>query len=133
VAVALGGGIMSGFAVLLLVFRRFLPALYSDSAEVIALSAALIPIAAAFQLVDGVQVVGAGVLRGMGKTRPAAVFNAVGYYALALPIGYWLAFHAGLGLVGIWWGLCAGLAAVAVLLVFWIRVRGPARVDARVV
>jgi MATE family multidrug resistance protein len=132
VALALGGGVMTAFAVLFFAFRRLLPSLYSDSAEVIALSAVLLPIAAAFQLADGVQVVGAGILRGMGKTRPAAVFNAVGYYVLALPAGYWLAFHTDLGLAGIWWGLCAGLTVVALLLVLWVHWRGPARVDARV-
>ncbi|MBZ0112212.1 MAG: hypothetical protein K8J08_07125, partial [Thermoanaerobaculia bacterium] len=68
-----------------------------------------------------------GILRGMGQTKPAAVFNLVGYYGLALPLAYWLAFPRGMGLPGIWWGLCLGLATVAVCVTLWIRSFGPAR------
>ena len=42
-----------------------------------------------------------GILRGMGRTRPAAVFNLVGYYVLALPLAGYLAFGRGLGIVGV--------------------------------
>jgi len=70
--------------------------------------------------------VGCGVLRGMGRTRPAAVFNFFGYWVLGLPLGGWLGLRAGWGLAGIWWGLASGLAFVAILLVAWVRFRGPA-------
>jgi MATE family multidrug resistance protein len=113
--------------------RWWLPSLYTRDAAVIASCAALLPIAAAFQLFDGVQVVGGGILRGMGRTRPAAVFNLVGYYVLALPLAWWLAFPAGYGLPGMWWGLALGLAVIAMALVAWVWLRGPGRVDARVV
>ena len=93
----------------------------------IAVTASILPIAAAFQIFDGTQVVCCGVLRGMGRTRPAAWFNLLGYWLLGLPLGYWLAFRSGWGLHGIWWGLCLGLAIVAVSLVLFVRARGPAR------
>jgi MATE family multidrug resistance protein len=93
---------------------------------VIALAAAILPIAAAFQIFDGIQVVGCGVLRGMGRTRPAAIFNLLGYWVLGLPLGGWLGLRAGWGLAGIWVGLALGLAFVATLLVAWVRWRGPA-------
>ena len=88
--------------------------------------ASIFPIAAAFQLFDGTQAVASGVLRGMGRTVPAAVFGLLGYLALAIPLGYHLGFRREWGLQGIWWGLASGLAFVAVLFVVWIRVRGPA-------
>ena len=94
---------------------------------VVALAATLLPIVAAFELFDGLQVVGSGVLRGMGRTRPAALFNLVGYYALGLPLAAWLGRPERLGLVGIWWGLALGLAVVAGLSVVWVARRGPAR------
>jgi multidrug resistance protein, MATE family len=103
-----------------LLLRGVLPALYSADPEVRQLATAILPIAAAFQLFDGTQAVGGGVLRGMGNTRPAALVNLVGYYALALPLAWWLTFPGGLGLVGIWWGLALGLAIVAGLLVVFI-------------
>jgi len=133
VGFVLGGAVMTVSAAAFVFGRWWLPSLYTRDAAVIASCAALLPIAAAFQLFDGVQVVGGGILRGMGRTRPAAVFNLVGYYVLALPLAWWLAFPAGYGLPGMWWGLAAGLAVIAVALVTWVWLRGPGRVDARVV
>lgn len=129
---ALGAAVMATFALVFMIGRGVLPRIYSADAAVLAACAALLPIAAAFQLFDGTQVVGGGILRAMGRTRPAAVFNLLGYYALALPLGYMLAFRAGFGLPGLWWGLAAGLAVVAGLLLTWVARRGPAKVDARV-
>ena len=91
------------------------------------MTATLLPIVAAFELFDGLQVVGGGVLRGMGRPRPAALFNLVGYYALGLPLAAWLGRPERLGLAGIWWGLALGLAAVAGLSLAWVALRGPAR------
>ena len=133
VAFAMGGGVMISFAVLFITARYALPTIYTDESAVIVLAATLLPVAAAFQLFDGVQVVGSGILRGMGQTRPAALFNLVGYYVLALPLAYWLAFPLGMGLTGIWWGLCLGLVVVAILLLGWVAIKGPGKVDARVV
>jgi MATE family multidrug resistance protein len=93
---------------------------------VIAAAAGLLPIAAAFELFDGLQCVGGGILRGMGRTRPAAVFNLIGYYVLAMPLAGFLGAPERLGLQGIWWGLALGLAMVALFLVLWIWRRGPA-------
>jgi MATE family multidrug resistance protein len=131
VALALGAAVMTASAALFLAFRHELPRLYTPDAAVGALAASILPIAAAFQVFDGTQVVGCGVLRGMGRTRPAAVFNAISYWLLGIPLGWWLGLHAGWGLAGIWWGLCIGLALVAALLVGWIRVRGPAHAALR--
>jgi MATE family multidrug resistance protein len=131
VALSLGAGVMTASAVLFLVFRHGLPRLYTPDASVGALATSILPIAAAFQVFDGTQVVGCGILRGMGRTRPAAVFNAVSYWLLGIPLGAWLGLYAGWGLPGIWWGLCIGLAVVAVLLVLWIRVRGPGHAAVR--
>ena len=91
-----------------------------------AVAAAILPIAAAFQVFDGVQVVGAGILRGTGATLPAACFNLLGYWVLALPLAWWMAFARGWALAGVWWGLALGLMIVALSLLAWVRFRGPA-------
>lgn len=130
VALALGCGVMAVAAVGLVVGRRFLSELFTDDPVVIGLCAAILPIAAAFQLADGAQVVGSGVLRGMGKTVPAALIMLIGFYGVALPLAWVLAFRAGAGVVGIWWGLAGGLAIVALLLVLWLRRHGPASLAA---
>ncbi len=126
VAFALGGGVMALFALLLVAGRWLIPGWFTPDAAVIALAATLLPVVAAFELFDGLQVVGSGVLRGMGRTRPAALFNLIGYYGLGLPLAAWLGRPGRMGLVGIWWGLALGLAAVATLSVLWIARRGPA-------
>jgi multidrug resistance protein, MATE family len=126
VSIAMGAAVMSFSAASFVLFRHWLPRVYTPDAEVIAACAAILPIAGAFQIFDGTQAVGCGVLRGMGRTRPAMVFNLVSYWVLALPIGFWLALRRGWGLAGIWWGLAAGLGLVAISLVVWIHARGPA-------
>jgi MATE family multidrug resistance protein len=130
VAIAMGAGVMTLSATLFVVARFQLPRLYTPELDVVALCAAILPIAAAFQIFDGVQVVGCGVLRGMGRTRPAAILNLIGYWLLGLPLGAWLGLRAGWGLGGIWWGLAIGLAVVATGLVAWVHWRGPATATA---
>jgi MATE family multidrug resistance protein len=127
-ALALGVGVMALCGLAFYVFRGSIGRLYTDDAAVLALVATCMPVAAAFQVFDGAQVVASGILRGMGNTRPSAIANVVGYYVLGLPLGYWLTFELGFGLPGLWWGVALGVAAVAVGLVAWIALRGPARV-----
>ena len=83
---------------------------------VIALAVSFLKVAAAFQLVDGAQVIGAGMLRGLHDTRWPLLFALVGYWVVGLGIGSWLAFGADWKGVGIWIGLATGLASVAALM-----------------
>lgn len=132
VALGMGAGAMGVAALFLLATGTWVPSLFFDDVSdpevvpVLALCGAILPIAAAFQIFDGTQVVGCGILRGMGRTLPAAAINLIGYWALALPLAYWMTFRLGWGLRGVWWGIALGLALVAVgLLAFLVR-RGPA-------
>jgi MATE family multidrug resistance protein len=83
---------------------------------VIGLAVQFLLVAAAFQLVDGAQVIGAGMLRGLHDTRWPLLFALVGYWVVGLGIGVWLAFGRDWRGVGIWVGLASGLAAVAALM-----------------
>uniref|UniRef100_A0A832I2H8 Multidrug-efflux transporter n=1 Tax=Eiseniibacteriota bacterium TaxID=2212470 RepID=A0A832I2H8_UNCEI len=122
-AIAVGAGFMVLSAAALTLAPGPLARAYTPDAEVVALAALLIPIAGVFQVFDGVQVVSIGVLRGVGDTRTPLVVNLIGYWVLALPVALWLAFRAGLGPVGLWWGLVAGLMIVAVVLLARVRAR----------
>jgi MATE family multidrug resistance protein len=97
---------------LVTLFLRDAPA----NAATIALAVSFLKVAAAFQLVDGAQVIGAGMLRGLHDTRWPLVFAVVGYWVVGLGIGAWLAFAADWKGLGIWIGLASGLASVAVLM-----------------
>jgi multidrug resistance protein, MATE family len=123
VSLGMGALVMTVSAFLFAVVPRLLARVYTFDREVIDMAATLLPIAALFQIFDGIQAVGCGVLRGVADTRAAAVINLVGYWVLGLPIGLVLAFHSAMGPRGLWWGLTAGLATVALLLVARIRRR----------
>ncbi len=89
--------------------------LLTDSDGVVNAVVALFFVVAVFQIADGLQAVGAGLLRGAADTRFAFWANLLGHWAIGLPIALWL--KPRLGVVGLWWGLSAGLFCVAVALV----------------
>jgi MATE family multidrug resistance protein len=117
-AFASGVGFMALSALVFALFPEPLARLMGTPAEVIPIVVPVLMVCAVFQLSDGVQGVGAGVLRGTGDTRFTFLANMVGHYVVGLPIALLLGFGLKLGVVGIWWGLCAGLTAVALAL-FW--------------
>jgi multidrug resistance protein, MATE family len=117
----LGVGFMSLTAVLFLTVPEALASMYTEDAALIAIAASLIPIAGVFQVLDGLQAVGAGVLRGMGDTRVPLAAMLAGYWLIGVPVSAYLGFHTGLGPVGLWWGFVAGLAAVALFLLLRVR------------
>jgi MATE family multidrug resistance protein len=119
----LGGGVMIVFAALFAAFPEALARLYTRDPAVIAMTAALLPIAAVFQVFDGVQVVAVGVLRGAADTTFPAGIALVGFWIVGLPAGWALAFPGGLGPRGLWWGLTIGLIAVASLFLARIALR----------
>jgi MATE family multidrug resistance protein len=118
-----GVGFMAVSAVVLLAIPEALARMYTRDAGVLAVAGVLIPIAGVFQVFDGTQVVGSGILRGIGDTRAPMVVNLLGFWLIGLPVSLWLGFRTPLGPAGLWWGLVAGLAAVAVFLLLRIRTR----------
>lgn len=117
-AFASGTCFMMMSALMYALFPRELAHLMGASDEVLPLVVPLLMVCAVFQISDGIQGVGAGVLRGAGETRFTFYANVVGHYLVGLPVALVLGFGLKLGVVGIWWGLCAGLTAVALAL-FW--------------
>jgi len=122
-ALACGGSFMAMTAVAMLVLPRAFARVYTSSPEVIAVASALIPIAGVFQVFDGMQVVSAGVLRGVGDTRAPMLVNVLAFWMVGMPVSLWIGFHEHRGVVGLWWGFVAGLAAVALFLMLRVRVR----------
>jgi MATE family multidrug resistance protein len=116
----IGVAFMAAMAVVIWAIPRPLVTLFIDdvpeNAAVIGLAVSFLRVAAAFQLVDGAQVIGAGMLRGLHDTRWPLIFALVGYWVVGLGVGAWLAFSADWQGVGIWVGLASGLAVVAALM-----------------
>lgn len=89
---------------------------YTRDAAVIATAVNLLVFAAIFQFSDGIQAASNGALRGLKDTKVPALLTAVSYWAIGMPIGWWLAFSRGMGAAGLWLGLIAGLSVAAVAL-----------------
>lgn len=109
---------MSVTAILFLIFNHWLPWLYTEDKSVIVIAAQLLIIAALFQLFDGAQVIGLGILRGMGDVNIPTIITFLAYWVIGIPVGYILGLHFNMGVFGVWYGLVAGLLTAAVLLYF---------------
>lgn len=112
-AILMAAGIMAIFGSCFIIFRNLLPLLYIDDPEVISLASSLLVVAAIFQISDGVQATGLGVLRGITDVKVPMLISFVAYWILGFPIGYILGFIFKLGAVGIWIGLLTGLTVAA--------------------
>ena len=117
VSIAMAAAFMGATALFMLVAPGLLAGWYLGAASpALPLAASLLRIAGAFQVFDGIQVTASGALRGLKDTRVPMVLAALGYWGIGFFLGRHLAFAEGLGARGLWWGLCVGLAAVAVSL-----------------
>ena len=117
-----GMGFMSITALIFLAAPRLLASLFTGDGAVIAVAGLLIPVAGVFQIFDGAQAVGAGVLRGLGDTKAPLIGMIAGYWLIGLPVSLLLGFHTPLGAAGLWWGFVVSLGTVAIFLFFRIRV-----------
>lgn len=106
----------------------YLDATHPETPAIVELAAGLLFYAGLFQLMDAMQVIGLGLLRGVQDTRVPMILAAISYWVVGMPVAYALAFVLGLGPAGLWLGLVVGLNFAAVLLMrrFW---RGFARGD----
>lgn len=125
-AVICGVGVMCLSATAFVFAPEWLARRYTDEQATLNVAVSLIPLAGAFQLFDGAQAVTSGVLRGTGDTRVPALLHLLAFWGIGVPLGATLGFYTGLRERGFWWGLVAGLAAAAMLLMTRavIRFRG---------
>lgn len=107
---------MSLTALLFVFANNLLPFIYTEDTAVIGIAAQLLIIAGFFQLFDGTQVVGLGVLRGIGDVNIPTLITFVAYWVIGIPLGYLLGITLNMGVNGIWYGLTFGLLTASVLL-----------------
>lgn len=128
-ALRVSGAYAALCTLVLLTLSEPLARAFTDDEALIATTRTLLLIAAAFQIVDALNVVGRSVLRGAGDVRWAAVVGVVAAWLCTPPLTLLLGYGLGLGAVGGWIGLCAEIAIGAALI--WHRVlRGRWRVIA---
>ncbi|MCX6150063.1 MAG: MATE family efflux transporter [Ignavibacteriales bacterium] len=119
---------MALFALIFIVFRNALPTIYISDNEVISVTATLLVIAAFFQIFDGSQAVGLGILRGLTDVKIPTAITFIAYWIIMIPAGYILAFKFQFGIQGIWSGYILGLVASAFLLNIRFNVRSKKKI-----
>ncbi|MXV38560.1 MATE family efflux transporter [Flavobacteriaceae bacterium Ap0902] len=120
-AIGMSAAFMLMCGVAFILFRNILPELYLENQEVLNIAASLMIVAAFFQLSDGIQVTALGALRGMQDVQVPTLITFVAYFAIALPLGYYLTVPRGMGALGMWIGLGLGLTVSAILLLIRFR------------
>ncbi|MDE4191186.1 MATE family efflux transporter [Phaeobacter gallaeciensis] len=92
-----------------------------DKPQILLIGAGLLAAAALFQLMDGMQVVVLGLLRGVQDTGVPMVIAALSYWVVGIPASYLFGFTFGWGGVGVWYGLALGLSCAGFFLLirFW--------------
>ncbi len=113
--------IMGFFGLMFFLFRDFLPTLYINDVEVIEIAASLIVVASFFQVVDGLQVVAVGILRGLTDVKATMIIAFISFWTVGLPVAYLLGFTFGFGVIGIWVSLVVGLWLAAILFILRFR------------
>ena len=114
--------VMGSFGVLFLLFNDHLPVIFSAHAGIIHLASQLLLIAAMFQLFDGLQVTVIGILRGLEDVKVPTLITLIGYWVIALPLAYFLAFTLKMETFGIWIALLVSLVFVATCALWRLRV-----------
>lgn len=112
-------------AVLMIGLRNYIPILFTEDQEVIAIASQLIVVAGLFQYADGLQAVGAAMLRGITDVKVPMMIAFIAYIVVGLSVGLICAFPLHMGAVGIWIGFICGLALAAIC--FHIRFRWKCR------
>ena len=102
-------------ALIIFLFPRFIIGLYTNNPEITAIAVNILFIVGIFQLVDGIQVCAAGILRGLQDTKAPMYYALIGYWLIGFPVGLILAYGFGYGIYGLWGGIVAGLSCTAIL------------------
>jgi len=117
-AMILAAVFMGFCAILFSLFNQQIVGFYIQDQAVAQMAQYLIIIAAFFQLSDGIQCVGLGILRGIGDTKVPTLIAIVAYWLIGIPMGYYLGFKTNLSLNGVWIALSFGLTFSALFLSF---------------
>ena len=108
-ALWLVAGVELCFALLFVLLNKILPGYYNNEKEVLEIASKLILIAAVFQIVDGIQAVSLGLLRGVHDTKMPSFLTFVAYWVIGIPLSWYLGTQTSWGIYGIWWSLTLSL------------------------
>ncbi|XP_040180538.1 multidrug and toxin extrusion protein 1-like isoform X1 [Rana temporaria] len=117
VALLMAEGCALTCCILLISLKDVIAYVYTTDPGIVELVSYVLPVYAGSHLFDGCVATCGGILRGTGKQKIGAIFHAVGYYVICLPVAVSLMFAAKIGIIGFWLGvlLCAFLQCIGFL------------------
>jgi len=118
IAVSLEILIMSAAAVIIFTSADAIAHTYSDDADVLALLIPVLGLTAGMIIIDGLQGVLMGVLRGAADTFVPTIIYGLSFWAIGVPIGYVFGFRHALGPIALMTGLLISLA-IAMTFLAW--------------
>lgn len=115
----LGAACMLCFALLFWLAPYWVVGLFIDLgdarfAELAALAANLLAIAACFEFFDGIQTIAMAAIRGLKDGRTSLIVGLICYWLIGAPLIWLLSFQLAWGAYGVWWGLAGALACAAI-------------------
>ena len=111
------------FALLLIIFHQIIPQWYNNEKEVLLIASRLILIASVFQVVDGIQAVSLGLLRGLHDTKFPSFLTFIAYWLIGIPLSWYLGKYTSWGIYGIWWALTLSLIFISITTAWRFRVK----------
>ncbi len=117
-AIGLAVIIMFTSGLIFILFRNYIPLFYINEKDVVENASKLLIVAAMFQISDGLQATGIGVLRGLTDVRIPLLVSFASYWLLGIPTGYLLGIVMNYGAVGVWIGSFVGLTGLGFFLLF---------------
>ncbi len=114
--IILATGFMAVSAIVMILFAQQIIGLYTQDAVVAKIAVSLLGMAAAFQIVDGIQVAASGALRGFKDTQIPMYINLFSYWPVGFLMAWYLGIKMQLGPTYIWGGLVGGLLVASILL-----------------
>ena len=105
---------VSIIAILIVIFRHQIPALFTQHSDVITVSSNLLVIVSIYLIPDGLQVVSLGALRGLSDVKKPMIYASIAYLGINIPVGYFCGFVLGLGAIGVWIGFIFGLTTAMI-------------------
>lgn len=109
--------LMLSFGIMFIIFREQLAHLYIKDISVINIAENLLIVAALFQIFDGMQATGVGILRGLTDVKIPLLVSLLSYWIIGIPVAALLGFYFGLNAIGVWIGLLISLAVLGISMI----------------
>jgi len=101
---------------LVIIFKHYIPYAYTQETDVAELLTTLLEIYVWWGILDGVQDILHGVIKGIGKQAIASVVCLIVLYPINIPMAYMFAWPLGYGVFGLWY---SQIISICFLILFY--------------